>query len=278
MKDYLVILRCGDKSLHRDWYASGVEAGFDLALSYYGSDERFQDVRAQVVHRFKGSKWEGLSDFLRTHADLVSQYRYVWLPDDDLATDVSTIGAFFRYIEAEGFALAQPSLTTNSYYSYAATLQNKAFDYREMNFVEVMAPCFSKQALSRVADTFSLSKSGWGLDYVWPQKVKDLGRVGIVDRFAVFHTRPIGSAGSGMGGAAKIATPQDELRETLNRYGLKMSVKIHRATLKDRAAILESGSQGNMSLFWHSLKGSAAPRRMNPRTHARLLKEHLPWL
>ncbi|MGF6296741.1 MULTISPECIES: hypothetical protein [Paraburkholderia] len=84
------------------------------------------------------------------NAELVLQYRYIWLPDDDILTDVQTLIEFFDYIERENFALAQPSLDQRSYFSHATTLQNRAFEFRETNFVEVMVPCFSSNALHAI--------------------------------------------------------------------------------------------------------------------------------
>ena len=281
MHKYLIILRCGDKSLHRQWFDGGVSPDFDLILSYFGNAENYSDKFATSIHRYKGSKWEGLNDFVSKNSELVSQYRYVWLPDDDILTDVSTINAFFKYVDRENFALAQPALDERSFFSHPVTLQNKSFSFRETNFVEVMVPCFSSEALRMVKDGFEHTKSGWGLDYLWPSQLSGLGRVGIVDRFAVFHTRPIGSAGHGMGASAKASeavTPVTELHRTLRAFGLKISVKVRRARMSDDKKTLESGLLGNPLLYIYGAKGSLSVRREDFLGHARILKEYIPWI
>ncbi|MCC8402838.1 DUF707 domain-containing protein [Paraburkholderia sp. MMS20-SJTN17] len=239
-------------------------------LSYYGKDENYADVFAKSIHRFKGSKWEGLNDFMLQKAQSISHYRYIWLPDDDILTDVQTLNEFFEYVERENFALAQPSLDERSYFSHATTLQNKAFDFRETNFVEVMAPCFSSNALHVIKDSFGKTKTGWGLDFAWPGRVATLGKVGIVDRFSVLHTRPIGSADHSIAWS--------ELHQTLAQYRLRASIKVRQARTSDAGKIYTSGRLGNPMLFIHAVRGSHPVRRKNLITYFGLLKEYVPWL
>ncbi|MBC8747233.1 hypothetical protein OKW43_001396 [Paraburkholderia sp. WC7.3g] len=270
MKKYLVVLRCGDRSLHPQWFSGGKTPSFDLMLSYYGNNENYADVFAKTIHRFKGTKWEGLHDFMLRNAQSISQYRYIWLPDDDILTDVQTLNEFFEYVDRENFALAQPSLDERSYFSHSTTLQNRAFEFRETNFVEVMVPCFSSNALHAIKDSFERTKTGWGLDYLWPKQVASLGKVGIVDRFAVFHTRPVASADHSMAWS--------ELNQTLGQYGMRASIKVRRGRTRDAGKTYASGRLGNPTLFIHAVKGSHPVRRKNVIAYMGLLKEYLPWL
>ncbi|MFL9935329.1 DUF707 domain-containing protein [Paraburkholderia sp. RL18-103-BIB-C] len=277
MNKYLVVLRCGDSSLHPQWFSSAEIPNFDLVLSYYGKNKNYADVFAKAIHRFKGSKWEGINDFVSNSEQLISQYRYIWLPDDDILTDIPTLNEFFEYVERENFALAQPSLDERSYFSHATTLRNKAFEFRETNFVEVMVPCFSSNALHAIKDTFKQTKSGWGLDFLWPARVSSLGKVGIIDRFSVFHTRPLGSAGHGTGNGAN-TSPWSELNQTLARYGLCASIKVLQGRRSDEGKTHASGRLGNPVFLAHAVRGSHPVRRRNIDTYKGLLKEYLPWL
>ncbi|MGF6605536.1 hypothetical protein OKW45_000436 [Paraburkholderia sp. WSM4175] len=256
--------------MHPQWFSGGKTPHFDLILSYYGKDKKFADDFAKTIHRFKGSKWEGLHDFMLRNAELVLQYRYIWLPDDDILTDVQTLNEFFDYVERENFALAQPSLDQRSYFSHATTLQNRAFEFRETNFVEVMVPCFSSNALHAIKDSFGWTSTGWGLDYLWPKQVAPLGKVGIVDRFAVLHTRPVASADHSMAWS--------ELHQTLAQHGMRASIKVLRGRTRYIGKTYASGRLGNPMLFIHAVKGSHPARRKNLIAYLGLLKEYLPWL
>lgn len=223
----LIVVRCGDKSLHEKWVST--EANYDIALSYFGDDPKFDIEKIKFFHPYKGSKWEGLYNFFTT-TDFWKDYDAIWLPDDDIDTDTQTINQFFDLFHYYKFDLAQPSLDERSYYSWGILLNNKSFKYRETNFVEVMIPCFNKKSFESLYLTFKENKSGWGLDNLWPKQLGDSSKIGIIDEVKVFHTRPVGSAGNGVGkqslkkssffSKAKLITPLDELNTLLKKYDL----------------------------------------------------------
>jgi hypothetical protein len=72
-------------------------------------------------------------------------------------------------------------------------MRNHSFFARRVGFVEIMVPCFRREALEQLLPTLELSTTGWGwgLDSLWPKRLgyKDLG---IIDGVPVLHTRPVG--------------------------------------------------------------------------------------
>lgn len=215
----LIVVRAGDRSLHPQWLACR-ERSWDLVVSYYGDrPERYVD-QYDVLHLFKGTKWQGVSDFVRNHRDLIGCYRLVWLPDDDLLTSGENIDAFFALHERLGWVLSQPALTRYSHHSWPITLQDPRCIARRTDFVEIMAPCFRTDRLDRFLPTFDESASGWGLEWVWSRIVSTLpedARMGIIDRTPVHHTRPVGAAGHG----GVTSDPRLEMGATLRRHGLR---------------------------------------------------------
>jgi hypothetical protein len=217
---FLVVVRAGDRSLHPQWL-SGEPRNWDLALSYYGDfPDRFRGSY-EHLHLSRGSKWEGLTDFMRAKHELVHDYEYVWFPDDDLLTTAPIISRFFDICAANQFTVAQPSLDFRSYYSHPITLQRPHCLYRCTDFVEIMAPCFQVANLALFVPTFSVSSSGWGLEWVWWSQAQSLASrcFAIVDETAVQHTRPVGSAGNG--GAS--TSPELEMRSVLAAFGVTRS-------------------------------------------------------
>ena len=189
MKPYLAIFRTGANSLHPHAVARLEQQNFDYALSHYG-DNVPPSAGAVFVHRQAGAKWPGLLETIKKHADLISRYRYVWLPDDDLMCTPETVSRMFAVCEDLKLELAQPALTLDSYFTHVATLQHKRFQVRFTNFVEIMAPVLSAQLLVRAVPTMVGNLSGWGLDSLWPRMV-GLGKVAIIDSTPIRHTRPI---------------------------------------------------------------------------------------
>ena len=233
-KKALVVLRCGDASLHPEYVNQ--YADFDVVLSYFGNDLPYDLTHIQYAHYCKGSKWEGLSAFFQANPSIWQAYDYIWLPDDDLSSDVSNINQFLQIAAQERFDLAQPGLTHNSYWSFLITRQVKGLRYRVSNFVEVMAPLFSRSAFAVCVDTFAENKSGFGLDFLWRTLLKGR-KIGIIDQTPVFHTRPVGSAGNGMGAqkAGHVVTPRDERKALFKKY------RIFAKNKKCTSAVTEDG-------------------------------------
>ena len=86
--------------------------------------------------------------------------------------------------------IAQPSLVM-SYYTYEHTLHNPFCILRYTNFVEMMIPCFSKEALIKVLPTFEEKICFKGIEYHWAKMVGN--GIAIIDIVKVVHTRPVHS-------------------------------------------------------------------------------------
>jgi len=182
----LVIARVGPASLHRQWLDAESPRHWDLRLCPY------QPI-AEDAEVIPGPKWTGLRELLNTW-DGWRAYDFIWLPDDDIATDQASINELFAAAAAAGLELFAPALDEHSYYAHFDTLRNPRFFGRRVGFVEIMMPGFSRHALERLLPTLDESETGWGwgLDSVWP-KLLGYRNVGILDAVAVTHTRPIGA-------------------------------------------------------------------------------------
>ncbi len=192
----LIVLRAGDSSLHRNWLR-GAEPDFDLAISYYGkiNDQHRQD--ADYWEHRPGPKWSALAQWMSEHPEWLDRYEGFWFPDDDLDADAATLNRMFGLFHGLNLKLGQPALTRDSFFSWPQLLQRPEFLVRYMAFVEVMAPIFTRSSLRTCLASFSESRSGWGLDWIWPHLLggsADL-RIGVLDATPVKHTRPVGGGG-----------------------------------------------------------------------------------
>lgn len=224
----LVVLRCGDTSLHQEWVNE--KSQFDVVLSYYGDNNPYDLTHIHYFHAYKGSKWQGLYDFFLNHQAIWQDYDYIWLPDDDLSTSAENLNEFFTCVDRYRFDLAQPALTPDSYYSHIFLLQNPGFIYRENNFVEIMAPCFSKRAFLQCWQSFAENKSGWGLEFLWRKLIGKEAKIGIIDKTPIFHTRPVGSAGHGSLNNTE-ESPVQEWSNLADKYQLDMNYSFSRGLL-----------------------------------------------
>ena len=219
----LVLVRAGDRSLHPQWISN--DRNWDLVVSYYGDfPERYTD-QYDIFHSFKGSKWEGVVNFISNNYDHIKDYDYIWIPDDDLFCNSEIINNFFDLCKLFNFTIAQPALTPYSYFSWPITIQVEKSIARQTNFVEIMAPCFNIKHLHYFSKYFGENTSGWGFEWLWEKiaKEEDIFNIGIIDHTPVFHTRMVGS--DGHGGSKKLpAIEAKELFENLMESGTSTAV------------------------------------------------------
>lgn len=185
-----MVCRAGDGSLHTRWL-SGKNRNFDIYISYFGSEKNKYLKDADFYEETKGPKWPILYKIISENTSLIEKYDAVWFPDDDLLMDTDGINRMFNLFSGFGLKLAQPALTVDSYVTHRQLIQSTACLLRYTNFIEVMAPIFSKSALRILGSTFNQSTSGWGLDYLWPILL-EYRAMAIIDATPVIHTRPIG--------------------------------------------------------------------------------------
>lgn len=215
----LVIVRAGDSSLHPQWLANRRARNWDLVVSYFGDDEDMFHGSEGVRVDSKGPKMPALFALISEGWDRISTYEYIWLPDDDLAISGDDITVFFSLCKKYGLALAQPSLTENSFVYHAITVHNPRYLLRFTNYVEMMAPCFSREALERCLNTFGENLSGWGQDHIWARLLcPQAHRLAVVDAVQMKHTRPFGGPNYVVLKERGISAEQ-ELQQILGRYG-----------------------------------------------------------
>lgn len=275
---YLVVVRSGEGSLHRSWLSDESDRHWDLIESYYGADPR-----ADLDERFerivdRGVKWNSLKRLFESRPELLIDYDYVWLPDDDLACTQEDINRIFELTRKYDLLVAQPSLSGDSYHSHATLLENSEFLLRYTNYIEVMCPCFNARYLQSVVPLLDLSPSGWGLDNVWCMLTANpRERSAILDCVQVTHTRALGT-GSIYENLAKMGSVPIEDREAL----------LERFTVRPDDPTIYSGirTDGTYCAFrpkiaWLTFLGMRAhlartpDRRRLRRAAKRIFREHL---
>lgn len=190
-RQYLVMARVGDRSLHTEWIHPAEDRNFDLALSYYGDTPGRYAQECEFYTETKGSKWPKIYEWIESMGERIFEYDAVWFPDDDISTDPGNISHMFRLFQEHGLLLAQPALTANHYFK--VTKLHKNYRLRYTNFVEIMVPVFSRDALKACWHTFDKSVTGWGMEHVWAKLLDyPYKKMAILDETPVRHTRPPG--------------------------------------------------------------------------------------
>ena len=213
----LVVVRAGDDSLHESWLG-GASRSFDLIVSYYGNDaHRFRNPDAIRIDQ-KGGKFDGLHGLFTSRSDLLQTYDYIWIADDDIVTSSETIDRLFHTMRQHDLLIAQPALSTDSYFYFPLTLEFPAFELRYSNVVEAMVPCFRSDYLRQIVPLFAGLRYGWGLDYIWTRLMSDpIGRAAVIDGCVVRHTRQFRSGSL----YRSSINPVQQFWDLFGRFGLK---------------------------------------------------------
>jgi len=205
----LVVVMAGDRSLHG---RIAEKRNFDLWVVYYGDSDAVAaeyEAKADRLWRRKGLKIELVRRVLLEEVYFgegcdFSQYRYVFLPDDDImfengAEDLHALFATAEQIKADAF---QPAVK-NDLVSFQATRQMEGVACHSVNWVENMMPGY-RSDLFRTAflgciHALEYQKSGWGVELMVAKLAEAaLGRgfrAFVIDRHPAIHTRPVGQNG-----------------------------------------------------------------------------------
>ena len=237
----LIISPIGDSSVHGSWLSEPELRSFDLFLMYYG--ERADFGRAEAAHYFqrKGFKWELIDHALKQHGEILGRYSNIWCPDNDIRADTRGINRMFELFEKYALQMAQPAIAAGEV-SYEALRQRPGVVLRYSPYVEVMCPLFTREALWRIGPTLLESRSGWGLDWIWPRFFAR-HEIAILDAVGVEHAGPLGR-GENYSELAKLGIrPGEEFDRVVAKYGgfdRKLHKKFVSGTVK-LPTIRESG-------------------------------------
>ncbi|KQX10216.1 DUF707 domain-containing protein [Flavobacterium sp. Root420] len=189
---YCVLAAVGTSSLHHQWINH--ENTFDLHLIVYDDSYELFKSDSTYVTKNKGYKFKLIYNYLKDNEKLIDQYDFFYMPDDDISIDCYNVQKLFDYMEKYELSAAQPAIA-NSYFSHPHTFQQENSILRYTNFVEIMQPCFSRDALRKVLYTFNESTSGWGIDFHWGIILNYTEfTMAIIDDVYSVHTRPVRSS------------------------------------------------------------------------------------
>lgn len=242
----LVISPIGDDSVHASWLSNRAERTFDVFLIYYGNREGFGRQDADHYLGREGFKWELLDHAARQHRDILQRYDRIWCPDCDVRADTPAVNRLFELFDEYGLQLAQPAIVAGEV-SYRFLRKRSGVVLRYSPFVECMCPLFTREALFTVLPTFLESRSGWGLDWIWPRYFEPC-QIAVLDAVGVEHTGKL-SRGESYQNLAKLGIdPREEFDRVMARHG-GFNRWLHRRLVRGRIklpAIIEPGFRASL--------------------------------
>lgn len=119
----------------------------------------------------------------------LDEFEYVVVCDDDVFLPEGFLDSFLDYQSGFAFALAQPTLTADSFINHPIVEQQRGTVARQTRFVEI-GPVFSchREAYPHLFPFDVSSPMGWGYEAVWAGRLARHGqKMGIIDAVPVSH-------------------------------------------------------------------------------------------
>jgi len=113
-------------------------------------------------------------------------FSYILMLDADIKLPNFVEHSFLSKIDNKSFNCLQFSLCDKSHTAYPFLMKRGESDFRRVNFIEVMAPIFSRSSIDKVLHTFPMSISTWGLDFAW-SKLFDGNGMYVMDSQSMTH-------------------------------------------------------------------------------------------
>jgi hypothetical protein len=214
----LVIASVGDKSLHGFWMPCK-NKNYDLFLINYGQKSYKNDCNFYLEK--KGFKYHLIYETFKNNHYLYD-YKYIWMPDDDIYIEPHEIEKLFNIAEEYDLWIGQPSIL--GWYGLKVTLHNIDTKIRFTNYVEIMCPCFESNALKKCIHTFTENDSGWGIDHLWNIELGNpVDKLAIIDDVIAIHTRPVGKGDLYKNFGKKLNHAEQENYKLWKKYNLDKS-------------------------------------------------------
>ena len=196
---------------------------WDLLLDHYGSEPNFADPLVDYVRKGGITKFPSIKALSEEWPGYLQSYEAIWFLDGDVQVDFESIDVLFDIFSAHGLWLAQPSLSAASFSNHEICRHWPSSFLRYVNFVEIMAPLFSRAGLLACLDGFDRSISGWGLDFVWPMLIGEpQRRMAIIDAVQIEHTKEVDLINGAFYRLLRSigVDPNDERNAVLKQYGV----------------------------------------------------------
>ena len=144
-------------------------------------------------------KYHGMWEiFTRRHPELLRQYDYFGLIDDDIVYHTGAQGVLdvFLHAAAGDLFIAQGSLSNTSFVAHPTLKHNETVpgsNARLTKWVEVMTPVLCREALLTFLGDFKGQTHAWGLDGYWSHTTINRlrKRLGVIDAVQVEHRQKV---------------------------------------------------------------------------------------
>jgi hypothetical protein len=167
----LVFTSVGDNSKFDSyWIGNGMK--YDICAIYYGNNDnlfsKYKDnPNIKYCEKRKGDKYWNFKYFYDSQKEVIEQYDYFFILDDDIIFYVEDINSTFEIADMYKLDICGPSFLPSGITSHTITKHKPDVLLTYTNFVEMNTPCFNKKALAQFMMIYDGELFGWGIDYLY---------------------------------------------------------------------------------------------------------------
>jgi hypothetical protein len=185
MTKNLIFTSAGDNTeFYKNWISNN--QNYDICVIYYGSSEeiynKYKD-KVKFIEKRKGSKFQNFYYFYNKYPEIVNEYEYLFILDDDIIFEPNDINKMFNYANEYNLLICQPSLTNNSAISWEITRNKPNIKLTYTSFVEVGILLFKKEAIDKLMTIYDPLLICYGVDYLAIQ----INGIDLKNKYAVIH-------------------------------------------------------------------------------------------
>ena len=185
MTKNLIFTSAGDNTeFYKNWRS--VNQDYDICVIYYGnSDEIYNKYKNKVkfIEKRKGSKFQNFYYFYNKYQDIINEYEFFFILDDDIIFEPNDINKMFDYAKKYDLLICQPSFTDSSATSWEITKNKPFVKLTYTSFVEVNTPLFKKEAIDKLMTVYDPILIGWGIDMLYIQ----INGINLKNKYGIIH-------------------------------------------------------------------------------------------
>jgi len=166
-----VFTSVGDNSkFDSNWIGTGMN--YDIYAIYYGNNENVfskykENPNIKYCEKRKGAKYQNFKYFYDSQKEIIEQYDYFFILDDDIIFYVEDINRMFEIADMYKLDICGPSFLPSGKISWSVTKHKPDVLLTYTNFVENNVPCFNKKTLMKFMTIYHESLIGCGIDYLY---------------------------------------------------------------------------------------------------------------
>lgn len=183
MKNLVFTSAGNNTNFDKLWFYKN-KINYDIIVYYYEDDEKifnkYKNISKLIVKN-KGSKFQNFYHFYLNYIDVLNEYEYFFILDDDIIfeNNYEDINRMFKLAKNYNLDICSPCFTNDGIISHPITLHKQNILLEYTNFIEVCICLFNKKSILKFMKIYDNKLIGWGIDFLYGSIINNNNNIGI---------------------------------------------------------------------------------------------------